>query len=161
MANLNPAEVLLAKTLLPREFPRLVEGVWDVKSNQCLKHNCIAYAMGDEGRWWWPLYRYWPIANRTCSTNSFVSAFATCGFSSCPDGSVEAAKQKVVLYCLGGVPTHAARQIVVGEHAGRWRSKLGRVWDIIHEQPEHVENNTYGTVHSYFSRDVSTWGVLP
>ncbi|MGA2401717.1 MAG: hypothetical protein ABSG91_08415 [Syntrophobacteraceae bacterium] len=86
---------------------------------------------------------------------AFTEAFRTKGFEPCSNGSPEAGLDKIVLYVRGinNFPSHAARQIPTGEHAGSWLSKIGENIDIIHEKPESLAGQQYGTPTHYFKRD--------
>ncbi|RMH08652.1 MAG: hypothetical protein D6704_02725 [Nitrospirae bacterium] len=46
---------------LEEVFPRLCETRYEITSPQDTSYNCIAWAAGDVGRWWWPAPQaYWP-----------------------------------------------------------------------------------------------------
>lgn len=113
-------------------FPNISKKNHTVSSDQDTGYNCIAYAAGDTGRWWWPLdpFGYWP-ANipRTDSPESFVRAFETLGYRQCADGKQAKGKEKIALYTRAGRVRHAARM----DANGRWLSKLGKGEDIHHE----------------------------
>ena len=80
---------------------------------------------------------------------AFVQAFATIGYSPCPDGSLEAGWEKVALYATDEGPTHAARQLPTG----RWTSKLGPDDDIEHAL-EGLCGPAYGSVVQFLRRPV-------
>lgn len=96
------------------------------------RYNCIAWTAADETRWWWPdpdNVAYWPEkVPREETIEAFVDAYRTLGYSPCADGEHELGHEKVALYALQRVPTHAARQLA----DGRWSGKLGRSVDIAH-----------------------------
>jgi len=98
----------------PPGFPNRHEGNHQVASPSTRRYNCIAWTAGDERRWWWPdsdNLAYWP-ASVPCeeTIEAFVEAYRTLGYTPCPDGEHEPGHEKVALYALQGVVTHAARQ---------------------------------------------------
>ena len=137
-------------------FPRLTPNNHVLTSPEDFAYNCIAWAAGDKGRFWWPQpvvpYLYWPQGVcREVARHCFVGAFATLGYQEAEalDWSWTAGVEKVVLYeDSSGTPTHAARQLP----SGRWTSKLGRNVDIEHLQPEDVEGPAYGTAAVLLAR---------
>ncbi len=127
-------------------------------SPQTRIYNCIAWAAGEDHRWWEPnapafLGYYWPPgAPRGMQIGCLIGAFQTLGYQVCADGSPETGTEKVALYANpGSVWTHAARQL----SSGKWTSKLGKVEDIQHDQPEAIEGSAYGAVACYMSRKAS------
>lgn len=113
-------------------FPRLRETPWEVTSPAAADHNCVAWAAGDETRWWWPLGEYYwpPTAPREETVEAFVAAFSSLGYERCDDDDFRADPEyeKVAIYAKHGTPTHMARQLVSGE----WSSKCGGLEDITH-----------------------------
>jgi Protein of unknown function (DUF2934) len=112
-------------------FPALAVLQCLVTSRAERRYNCIAWAAGETRRWWWPGsgQTYWPPwAPRQLTLEAFVRAFEGLGYSICDSTSLEPAVEKVILYALGDVPKHSARQLA----DGRWTSKLGEERDIIH-----------------------------
>jgi hypothetical protein len=113
------------------------------------QYNCIAWAAGDVDRWWWPHEDYWPPgAPEDVNLAAFIAAYRTRGYEPCDTGRLEMAWEKVVIYCLAGAPTHAARQL----DDGTWTSKLGTFWDITHGRPEGVEGPKYGEAQQFLRR---------
>jgi len=136
----------------PAAFPNLTAGTYAVTSNPTPRYNCIAWAAGENQRWWWPLpahLGYWPAgAPRELTLSAFVDAFATLGYAPSPTGALEEGFEKVALFLsASGVPTHAARQL----SNGRWTSKLGRDVDISHAV-NGVDGPVYGTVAAFMAR---------
>jgi hypothetical protein len=81
-----------------------------------------------------------------------VQAFATLGFISCDDDTVESGFEKIAIYVNNqGKPTHAARQL--GD--GRWSSKLGNAVDIAHSLVG-LTNSAYGSVAQILKRHSET-----
>ena len=134
------------------DFPRLKGRPRDFRetSKATPRYNCIAWAMGDDSRCWWPSRGfYWPPNCRPKTTiNEFKKAFATRQYKPCENGELEEGYEKIALYALKQRPTHAARQL----KNGRWTSKLGGNVDIEHGRPEDLEEGVYGKVVCYFRR---------
>jgi hypothetical protein len=118
-------------------------------------YNCIAWAAGEDHRWWQPnvpafLGYYWPSdAPSGMHIDCLIGAFQTLGYAPCANGSHEAGMEKVALYAKpDGTWSHAARQL----GTGKWTSKLGKLEDIQHDDPAVIEGRTYGAVSCYMSR---------
>jgi len=137
---------------LDNSFPNLSSSRFEVTSEFSLDYNCIAWAAGDDSRWWWPVTGdYWPIDDHSAAVDSFVQAFATIGYGSANDDSLEAGYEKIALFANEGRVTHAARQLAIG----RWTSKLGRDVDIEHELHA-IEGEVYGTVVRLLKRPLAS-----
>jgi hypothetical protein len=134
-------------------FPDLARIGYRITSPPDPIYNCIAYAVGVTDQWWWPDpdgFDYWPPGVvRACTLDAFLQAFATIGYTPCPDGSLEPGWEKVALYATDEGPAHAARQLA----DGRWSSKLGPEDDIEHAL-EGLEGTLYGSVVQYLRRPV-------
>jgi hypothetical protein len=94
----------------------------------------------------------WPpgILNEQ-SVDAFVELFVSLGYEVCADGSVEAGKEKVAIYALGDVPTHAA----ILRPDGRWSSKWGTKGpDIWHATEGVLAGPAYGEVVQYMCKSV-------
>jgi hypothetical protein len=132
-------------------FPDLVPTGYRITSPPDPNYNCIAYAAGAADQWWWPDpdgYDYWPPGvPRVRTLPAFVQAFATAGFTPCPDGTFESGWEKVAIYATDDGPSHAARQLT----NGRWTSKLGPDDDIEHSL-EGLRSNAYGSVVQFLRR---------
>lgn len=134
---------------LERLFPALRTSFYGVTSAQTTDYNCIAWAAGDNSKWWWPgRYSYWPasVANEETLT-AFAQAYATLGYENCVDESLEPGFEKVAIFTLNGVPTHAALQL----KSGMWTSKLGDGEDIAHTLAG-VSGKVYGKVAAIVKR---------
>ncbi|MFA7341107.1 MAG: hypothetical protein WC028_30265 [Candidatus Obscuribacterales bacterium] len=142
----------LTKEQFKEIFPGLSGSQFEITSDETPFYNCIAYAAGDEGRWWWPdLTYYWPIDEKSLSVECFISAFETLNYRVCSCGSLEPGYEKVAIYVNSSCePTHMARQV---NQNGDWKSKCGRSQDILHS-PQALEGVSYGTIHTYMSRPV-------
>jgi len=140
-----------------RSFPRLAKSGYHVTSEATSSYNCIAYAAGDQSKWWEPpglgFPTYWPEkATKGYSLDALMSAFETLGYRECPDGEREAGYEKVALYAdRQGGWTHAAKQCANGS----WSSKLGTLEDIQHSTVEAIESPTYGMATKYMRRKLS------
>ncbi|MDI1466289.1 hypothetical protein QEZ54_35460 [Catellatospora sp. KI3] len=144
---------------LLQAFPRLAEKGFEITSPIDPKYNCIAYAAGDMGNWWWPQPGfpgkslggyYWPTGLSVPVTlASFEQAYATLGYARCESGSLEFGTEKIAIYSDGGgLPTHAARQLI----DGTWVSKLGGGFDIVHNDVEGVCGSLYGQLAFFMGR---------
>ena len=135
----------LVKIIIETKFPKLAGSVWDQTSPSSTAYNCIAHAVSDNSRVWWPnhLYAYWPPAAPQEETiDAFEKAFAELDFYPCSDVSLEKGVRKIALFVKpSGIPKHAARQLP----SGLWTSKLGPFVDIDHEL-ERLEGAEYGDV---------------
>jgi len=124
------------------EFPKLNNTNHEITSNADSRYNCIAWAYGEHKKWFWPMKRrYWP-ANITYeeTIEAFMQLFASIGYQSCDNPLFEPEYEKVAIYALDGIPTHAARQV----DNGKWTSKLGEDVDIVHDNLECLDGPLYG-----------------
>lgn len=135
---------------LKAAFPQLAETSFEVTSPDTPAYNCIAWAMDDASRWWWPDPNYfWPCGiARENTVECFEAAFSMSGYRPVGDASFVQGVEKVALYVgADGRPTHAARQLPDGD----WTSKLGQWVDIRHAL-EGLEGEFYGRVAMIFAR---------
>lgn len=137
---------------LERKWPGLKRGEYDVTSPETIRYNCIAWAAGDDRRWWQPIevpYSYWPEdAPNELTCEAFEAAFATLGYERSESAGHEPELEKVAIFVDdGGDPTHMARQLPTGE----WTSKLGDLHDVRHRL-EALEGSRYGRVHIILQR---------
>ncbi len=135
-------------------FPGPRSEGYSITSPDVETYNCIAWALGDASRHWWPFpggRYYWPEGLRDDETlDAFVALFASHRFEICEDGRRVSGVEKVALYIdANGAPTHAARQVP----SGRWSSKIGvDLEDIEHATPEALEGELYGRVAVFLMR---------
>jgi hypothetical protein len=132
---------------LQQTFPGLARGGYRVTSPRDKRYNCIAWAAGDTGSWWWPV----PDANevfwvagvpRLETLSAFRDALACLGYVVCDGEELEAGIEKIALFTNDqGIPLHAARQLPNGQ----WTSKLGELEDIEHALRD-LEGAEYGSV---------------
>jgi len=136
---------------LVRIFPNLAGSPWRTTSPADTTYNCIAWALGETQRWWWPDplgQYYWPQnAQRESTLEAMREVLVAAGYMECLDGSYEEGFEKVAIYLHQGVLSHAARQIPTGA----WTSKLGYLEDIEH-QPQALAGSAYGDVALYMKR---------
>jgi hypothetical protein len=138
----------------PQDFPLLTTSV--ETSPAVRQYNCIAWAAGNNSRWWWPDAAdigYWPPnIPREETISAFIAAYALQGYVQCSDEALELGFEKIVLYGVRVgtdiVPTHAARQLV----DGRWTSKLGNCEDIEHNTIEMLNGPRYGVPICFLKR---------
>src|ERR1700730_14639424 len=111
-------------------FPNLSKESFSIASPEDKKYNCIAWAAGDDRRFWWPApsqIAFWPSGfPRAVTVENFIQIFPGIVYIECPDGLLENGFEKLVLYTKNGVPTHMAKQ----RPDGHWWSKLGGWHDI-------------------------------
>ena len=140
---------------LEATFPLLHKEGYIITSPKTPTYNCIAWAAGEDFRWWWPdpnYQYYWPIRTRNCLIKTFKDAFATLGYiSCCMNACYECGYEKVAIYRLGFNVTHMARQLPSGE----WTSKCGQSEDIIHCTLAGLESSNpdgYGSIAEILKR---------
>lgn len=138
-------------------LPNLTPANHQITSPPTPVYNCIAWAAGNNDRWWWPdpmnVYYWPPGVPREVTVNAFVVAYALLGYKLTMDASLEPDVEKIALYGKTEwngqqTPTHAALQLT----SGKWTSKLGKAEDIQHDSPADVEGPVYGRVICFFSR---------
>jgi len=128
------------------KFPNL-GNQYKKKSCSTDQYNCIAWAIGECHRPWWPGSApeyYWPPdLPPDETTENFVEAFRQVGYELCVGAHHEWLFEKVALYAdRSGIPTHAARL----SWRGVWISKIGQNIDIATKSPEPLDGPLYGTV---------------
>ena len=158
MAALGKRAGLSMITRIEQDFPGLRGTGYQVTSPQDDKYNCIAWAANDTTVWWWPDEPdnsdspFWPPGvTRAETLEAFTEAFTTLGYRVCGDVQLELRFEKIALFAVGGVPTHAARQLA----NGRWTSKLGPMEDIEHVLAD-LTGVRYGTVVQLMKRPLPT-----
>jgi len=137
-------------------FPKLLDPI--IKTSEATpSYNCIAWAAGDDQRWWEaaPLAQcYWPIPVSTdpIAVSTLIEAYEAVGFVVCNDVSLEFLWERVIIYAHGPHEyTHAARQL--GD--GRWTSKLGEGIDLTHRTPAELSGPAYGAPVQAMKRRLS------
>jgi hypothetical protein len=79
--------------------------------------------------------------------DAFVELFQKLGYRRTDSSDWEEGVEKIAIFELSGVPTHAARQL----EDGAWTSKCGRLEDITHEL-DGVCGQDYGAVAVIMAR---------
>jgi hypothetical protein len=138
---------------MPGSWPQHLFPGLNVKSPLDRRYNCIAWAVENTTKKWWPDpmgIGYWPPnVLRAETLDAFIRAYETRGYSACPDGTLEAGFEKIALYVdAAGTPTHAALQLL----DGKWTSKLGDFEDIERETVSDVAGPAYGNPRAYMKR---------
>lgn len=144
---MNEDWIARVKAWIERDFPNLSANGYEITSPDTINYNCIAWAAGDDQRWWWPDSQnidYWPEGvPREVTVEAFQQAFQTIGYEVCADDTIEPGYQKIAIYADShGKPTHIARQL----ENGKWTSKLGQDEDIEHENLPGLAGVIYGNV---------------
>jgi hypothetical protein len=149
-----------------QHFPHL-DGRF-VRTSDPAYYNCIAYAVGELNRRWWPgdydphwSDDYWPaMAPNEETLLAFEIALATVGYKRCLTGCHDPRYERVALYGKSdGTITHGALQQI----DGTWRSKLGGDEDIEHPL-DGLAGPLYGSVVAYLYRPrpgMQDFGVEP
>ena len=134
------------------KFPNSRDGLCEERSPKTRLYNCIAFAMEDRERNWWPKRPcYWPRGVRAeSSIAAFAALFTSYGYHRCPSPDLEPGYAKIALYARGVRPTHAARQL----SSGNWASKIGGLEDIEHTL-EVLEGEKYGRVVRIFRKRIA------
>ncbi len=141
---------------LEQAFPQLRFSAYEIKSPYTPEYNCIAWAAGENDRWWWPDQKkeyFWPeeIPRRE-SLEVFISAFKLLGYCPCSAASLERGFDKVAIYAdENGIPKHMARQLP----SGMWTSKLGP-WEDIEHTLEGLFGATYVRVVQILKRPLNS-----
>jgi len=134
----------VVKEHLEQIFPGLRGAPYEITSPAQPDYNCVAWAAGDDSRWWEPgEFQYWPEGvSREYTTEAYAEAFKHLGFEECGDARLEEGWEKVAIFATeDGLPAHAPRQLA----DGRWTSKLGKLQDIVHTALEQVSGQDYGS----------------
>lgn len=135
------------------DFPKLAcDPLFFINSPQTFVYNCIAFAMGLDDRWvsdnkeipwyWWP-----DGAINDGSKTALKDAFLHLGFEECSDASLEKGYDKVALYSIGEMWTHAAK--LVDEKT--FHSKFGASNDALHSGGDTLDQS-YGLIYCYMRR---------
>ena len=130
-------------------FPSLsFDEKFEITSPKDSRYNCIAWAADRNDIWWWPYIpqldgSHWPIPEKDFTFDNLIRVFQGIGYRVCESDAFEPKFKKVALYVdEAGDFTHASRQL----RSGLWTSKLGREFDISHENPYLIEGDIYGKV---------------
>lgn len=139
---------MLDEEEVQRCFPNLQRADYSNVSSPTDRYNCIAWAAGDDTRWWEPATEcgyYWP---ENCTLNYTVARavqiFQNLGFVPCGlDTFLENGFEKIAIFHEKEEWMHAARQLP----SGAWTSKLGKHQDIEHVSAKALVGGDYGELH--------------
>jgi len=140
---------------LVHRFPRLRTEGYDVKSPVSVRYNCIAWAAGDDTRWWEPTVGYfWPAdVPREFSVDAYVKVFESRGYERCAGTLHEPGFERVAIYTDDtGEPVHVSRELTTG----RWVSKMSLFEDIEHATAESLTGDAYTNVTVVLRRRLQT-----
>jgi len=74
----------------------------NITSPQTKEYNCIAWAAGENDRYWWPdpmESGYWPPGlRRSESIENFIEAFKTIGYECCDNENAEESYDKIAVF---------------------------------------------------------------
>jgi hypothetical protein len=128
--------------MFQNSFPNLNQNNFKITSPKSEEYNCIAWAYGVEDHWFWPNNDYyWPQNIKSEETvEAFIELFGSINYECCDSPLFENDYEKVAIYVLNGIPTHAARQL----QNGKWTSKLGVEKDIEHDNLDCLNGPAYG-----------------
>jgi hypothetical protein len=140
----------------PQDFPQLNILNHVETSPKTQRYNCVAWAAGNDTRWWWPdplRTSYWPPnVPREETMDAFILAFGTLGYAPCADGTREPGFDKIAIYATYAMgihfPTHVARQMPTGQ----WTSKLGNCEDVAHSNTDVLTGPRYGAAVQFMKR---------
>lgn len=97
---MNEDWIARVKVWIERDFPNLSTTGYKITSPDTINYNCIAWAAGDDQRWWWPDSQnidYWPEeVPREVTLDAFKQAFQTVGYEVCQTDSLESGWQKML-----------------------------------------------------------------
>lgn len=134
-------------------FPNLTDPLSKQTSPKDSRYNCIAWAFGENRRWWWPVNKpgyFWPkqLSNKS-PLEEFEDWFELDGWEPTKEIGFDPSFIKVALFVLNGQPTHAARLL----QTGMWTSKLGSDLDLAHGFDE-LDGPVYGSVFGVYRKPV-------
>jgi hypothetical protein len=124
-----------ATELIERQCPRLLAEGYDRTSDPSAEYNCVAWALGENTRWWEPVPGYyWPVdVPRDDTLENYILVFERAGYERCADPGHEAGYEKLAIYVdEAGDFAHAAKQ----RNEERWTSKMSWFEDIEHSSAE-------------------------
>jgi hypothetical protein len=144
---------LIIRAGLESQFPNLAKTGYSITSPRDNRYNCIAWAIGDATKWWWPVNKYWPgNTPRTTAISAFIMQFSMHGYNEVKSDSLEPGVEKVALYADSFMQvTHAARQLT----NGKWTSKMGEQFDIVHALTG-LDGGPYGAIGCVLQRILPT-----
>jgi hypothetical protein len=130
-------DITRARKRIDGWFPALSAIGYDPTSDEDIKYNCIAWAVGETHRRWDPAVGYhWPRGiDRNDHVDTLVEVFKSIGYKTVKkvtkkSVSLQRGVEKVAIFANGNEGTHACRQL----SNGKWASKLGDFEDIEHNE---------------------------
>jgi hypothetical protein len=145
-------------------FPNMRPNNAHVVRRHDSSYNCIAWAMGDEHRWWWPntdwKRSFWPRVLRDtlgCDRESFDALFRHAGAEPTETEEYEPGFVKLALFSKDGAPKHIARR--QDGQSRRWLSKCGNGLAIVHDLWE-MNGGLYGDVERLMKVPECEWRKL-
>jgi hypothetical protein len=141
--------------MLARDFPNTLLEPVVITSPQTWDYNCIAWAFGDNTKWYWPTDHpsfFWPPnIRRQLDIQSFIELYQLVGYQICNNSNVEIGFEKIAVFAFpNGEPTHAAKQLL----NGNWTSKMGSWHDVEHTLNSLSNSPGYGNPVVFMSRPI-------
>lgn len=131
------------------DFPNINQNNSNVIGHKTRNYNCIAFAFGDQTRWWWPDgSHFWP---KDCldpdESESFEKLFRKVGAKITPIDRVDkiAHDPKYVTLAIYADEDGAINHLAVLNEDNTWTSKLGANYLIEHEY-DALTQGSYGDI---------------
>lgn len=132
-------------------FPNSKHDPIEICSPETEAYNCIAWALGENFRWWEPESEgcFWlESLEKGKALTTVVRLFKEAGFKDCKDVLPERGYEKVALFSADGLTCeHVSRQL----STGIWTSKLGLSFDVNHTLHS-LEGGIYGYAVLFLKR---------
>jgi hypothetical protein len=136
---------------------------FEVTSGSTRGYNCVAYAAGDDTRWWEPLAApdstsaelggyYWPEDPEIpawFSVRAIEQIFLKRNYVTCADAARVRGAEKIAIY---GTDSTNATHVAMQRLDGVWVSKMGPYADIQHGPPEEIQGGTIGQIQRLMIR---------
>jgi hypothetical protein len=141
---------------LERKFPKIKDAGYRVTSAETEDYNCIAWTIGRDDIWLWPIPKQipWPIdIKRDEKLSTFIDFYQMFGYDISENEELESGYEKIAIYMNPEteIVTHGARQTELG----KWSSKLGPYKDIEHSTLESLTGPDYGIVAIIMKRKIT------
>ena len=130
------------------------------------RYNCIAWAFGDNTRWWWPAYgAFWPEECLVEDENSysgidevksFEKLFEYIGAEETTNDKPEKGYVKLAVYKGARNYKHMARLLPDGQ----WTSKMGDCAKVVNRYPEDLAGGVYGNVSKIIKIPTEKWATM-
>lgn len=137
------------------DFPNSYNEPFLITSQQTWSYNCIAWAFGDDKKWYWPTEHpshYWPPnIRRELDLQSFIELYELVSYKICDSPDLEDSLEKIAIFAFpNGDPSHAAKQLP----NGKWTSKMGPWHDVEHTFNSINNSPGYGNATIFMSRPI-------